>query len=464
MLRKLLLWSALPAFLVLAGAAVWMGGLNQDEGWYLYAANLVSEGQMPYRDFMFTQGPMMPIVYSAFSWVWQDFGLLGARVLTLLIGVFGLLLACALARRLAPEERGRQAACLTFLLLAVNLYHLYYLTIPKTYALSGLFVICGFYFLTFPRLAVLAGIALAFAAGTRVSLGALLVVAGGWLLFRRQWLRAALFALGALVALALAYGPFLCDADALQGLIRAQCYHLARGGADFVWMVGSVSRLVRWYPLVFVLLAFSARRALLLPIAFAVVFVMQILAPFPYEDYQVPIMALIAVFAAVNAAGRVDKTLVCLLAFATAFGSPLLEDWSVAGKDRFWSIRRECFELSRLQAVADEIERLDPGGKELFTQDLYLAVETGRKVPKGLEMGPFAQLSDAEWKNLVDTVECPVAALSGYTFAIEPPVCNERPMDRQLEYWSRLKRRYEMVRSEGCFGQNSTTLLILRKK
>ncbi len=41
---------ALVALAVLAAAAVWMGGLNQDEGWYLYAANLVAEGKTPYSD------------------------------------------------------------------------------------------------------------------------------------------------------------------------------------------------------------------------------------------------------------------------------------------------------------------------------------------------------------------------------------------------------------------------------
>ena len=47
---------------ILAVAAVWLGALNQDEGWYLYAANLVSEGKMLYRDFFYTQGPLLPLV------------------------------------------------------------------------------------------------------------------------------------------------------------------------------------------------------------------------------------------------------------------------------------------------------------------------------------------------------------------------------------------------------------------
>ena len=51
--------------------AVWWGGLNQDEGWYLYAAQLVHDGKLPYRDFFFTQGPTMPFVYSLLSPLWR---------------------------------------------------------------------------------------------------------------------------------------------------------------------------------------------------------------------------------------------------------------------------------------------------------------------------------------------------------------------------------------------------------
>ena len=50
--------------------AVWFGGLNQDEGWYLYAAQMVRAGKLPYRDFFYTQGPTMPFVYAVLAPVW----------------------------------------------------------------------------------------------------------------------------------------------------------------------------------------------------------------------------------------------------------------------------------------------------------------------------------------------------------------------------------------------------------
>ncbi len=456
---------------VLASAAVWMGGLNQDEGWYLYAANMVADGHMPYRDFAYTQGPLMPIVYSFFSWVWNSWGLLGARVFTLVLGLAGILFAVAIARRLAPEERKAESALIAFLLLAVNLYHLYYLAIPKTYALGSLLVLMGFFLL--PRHVFFAAVAFAFAAGTRISLGLLLAVVGCWFLFARHWREVAFFTLGGLLGLILVYGPFLADSGSLAGLIAAQRYHAARSGFDLVWTVGSFSRLVRWYLPIFIVLGlgFSRRggKEWLLFIAFAAVFTLQMLAPFPYEDYQVPVMALLAVFAAVRfsaSAAFGDKSLLLVfgLAFATAFGSPLLERWSVNGQDRFWSLKKDSTELAQLRDVARRIEKMDPGGKKIFTQDLYLAIETGRKVPRGLEMGPFSILDDDGWKRLLGTADAPVAALSGYTFAVEPPACTERSIEKQMEYWQTLKRSYELADKVDAFGQNATTLLILRRK
>ena len=159
--------------------------------------------------------------------------------------------------------------------------------------------------------------------------------------------------------------------------------------------------------------------------------------------------------------------LVLGLCFANSFGSPLLEKWMTNGQDRFWSLKKEKCELAQLRDVAKRIESIDPGGRTIFTQDLYLAIETNRKVPKGLEMGPFAMLTDDEWKTLLAETapqECAVAALSGYSFAIRPPKCDERPVAQQLDYWTSLKKNFELVGREEAFGQNATPLLILKRK
>ena len=473
---KVYLALAAAACAVLCAAAVWMGGLNQDEGWYLYAAKLVAEGKIPYRDFFYTQAPAMPFAYAAFAWAWAPGGLLSARAFTLVVGLCGVAFACGIARRLSAPGRRDVAALTTFFLLAVNLYHLYYLAIPKTYALASLFVLAGFYLLVRGREggflpAFFGGVCLALAAGTRISLGAAIPVVAVALLAMRRRAAFLAFCVGAGGALALVYGPFLLDPAARDGLVAAQAYHTARGGSDPVWTVGSLSRLVRWYLPLFVVLGLGGfRTARTLAAAFLAVFAVQMLAPFPYEDYQVPVMGLLAAFAAVNFAGRdgADDSrrllLVLGLSFATAFGSPLLEKWTTNGQDRFWSLKKPQSELAQLRDVAHEIEVLDPGGKTLLTQDLYLAVETGRSVPKGLEMGPFSMMTDDEWRRLILSAECPVAALSGYTFAIEPPTCRERSKGLQTDYWRLLSHNYRLAVREDAFGQNATPLLIFTRK
>ncbi len=480
-------------FVVLSFTAVWLGALNQDEGWYLYAARLVSEGKTPYRDFFYTQAPVMPVVYAAFTSIWNSFGLLGARILTIVLGALGLAFFCASAARLVAPGRRAIAALAVFLLLGSNLYHLYYIAIPKTYALASLFVAIGFFLLTFARPSTLrggvfafaSGLSLAFACGTRISLGVILAVVGFGLLFsfsRQRW-TFLWFGLGGAFGLAVVYGFFLCDPTARAGLFAAQAYHAARGGFDPVFTIGSVSRLVRWYLPVFVLfgLGFAHRREaggtpeafLVVRLAFAsfvAVFLVQMLAPFPYEDYQVPVMGLLAVFTVVLFFGRPASVpsrgllLTLGLAWAASFGSPLLEKWTTNGQDRFWTIKKDQCELAQLRDVARYIEEEDPNGETLLTQDLYLAIETGRKVPDGLEMGPFSMLSDEEWRKLLSSAPCKVAALSGYSFAIDPPRCDETPIERQIEYFQLLKKDYDLVQKVDNFGQNATSLLILKRK
>lgn len=486
---------ALFAYVVLVSAAIWMGGLNQDEGWYLYAARLVNEGEVPYRDFFFTQAPLMPLVYCSFSCLGIK-GVLGARIFTAGLGLLGILCAIRLVREMVPAEKRGISSLIVAFLLGSNLYHLYYTAIPKTYALAGLFILIGYLFLalSFGKeglkkgcLLFLTGLALAFAAGTRISLGALLPIVGIGLLisFRKNGWGFLWFGLGGALGLALVYGPFLLNPAAREGLLAAQAYHTARGGFDPVFTVGSLSRLVRWYLPVFVLggaaLLVNLKKGeaqnkcpmLGYCLAGALgVFLVQIAAPFPYEDYQVPIMPLFVVFIA-GFIGRLPKNesldnlwvlLALGLTWASSFGSPLLQQWTTNGQDRFWTLKKAKTELAQLREAAAEIERLDPNGKDILTQDLYLAVECGRKVPRGLEMGPFSMLTDDQWRVLLDSAPCKIAALSGYSFAIMPPKCDERPWEQQAEFCRILREKYDLAGEMQDFGQNATTLLILKRK
>ena len=528
-------WRLLTAVLVLvvAGLALWWGSVNQDEGWYLYAAQMVRDGRMPYRDFFFTQGPALPIVYSALAPIWGPesplHGLLGGRVVTLGLGMLATLAACALARRLVTPAQRSAAGLAVFALLAGNIYHVYFTTIPKTYALGSLFLINGFLLLAVglglgrdaaPTLGrriaacVASGMALAFASGTRISLILVLPVVGFFLLARfRAWRWAFLwFGLGGLIGLFLTYGFFALDPSSRAGLLAAQQYHAARGGFDPFFAIGAVSRLVRGYAALGVVL-FSGLLCggkgekvekgekgekvengvkgekgdgnflWMMGLSFAAVFVLQLSAPFPYDDYQVPLMGLLTVSIIVWVFRRGVSPVrqagfAVLAAGMVSASSPMLQQWTVYGQDRFWSNPKERTELSKLRFMAEEINLLDPGGSMLLTQDLYLAVEAGRKVPAGLEMGPFSYFPDlssnvARARHVMNTemlekllADAPanVAAFSGYAFAIAAPKCDEVPFDRQKQFFRILKENYEVADTEPNFGQNATTLLVLRRK
>ena len=491
-----------PAFSLLVAAgvaafAVWWGAVNQDEGWYLYASRLVSEGKLPYRDFFFTQGPVLPFLYS----VLPIHGLLSGRIVTLCFSLAATLMAVAFARRLVPPERRGTVSLAVFSLLACNFYHVYFTAIPKTYAVGALFVMAGFLLLargwSFP-----AAVSFAFASGTRISLVLILGVVGMWLLvtgFRSlRWLW---FGLGGVLGLFLVYGMFALDPPSLKGLLAAQAYHAGRGGFDPFFAIGAVSRLTRGYlalgAVLFAALALRDTTAssptpipiprLQIPgshlkwmagLSFAAVFLLQMSAPFPYDDYEVPIMPILAVLVSVLFVegtvrfGGAAKWFPVLASCVCAFGSPLIQDWMTNGQDRFWSLKKDKSELAQMRDVAQRLEALDPGGKMLLTQDLYLAVEMGRKVPEGLEMGPFSYfpamsteeaeslhvMNGERMERLLDSAPCKLAAFSGYGFAIEVPKGTRTPVETVRKFEGILRSRYDCIGLERNFGQNHTCL------
>jgi hypothetical protein len=472
--------------------AVWWGGVNQDEGWYLYAARLVGEGKVPYRDFFFTQGPVLPYVYS----VMPVHGLLSGRLVTFAFSVFSLLVAIAFARRLVSYESRNAVSLAVFAMLACNFYHMYFTSIPKTYALGTLFVMSGFLLLSY-RWNFLAAVSFAFASGTRISLVLILGVVGVGLLithFRTlQWLW---FGVGGIFGLFLVYGFFAVDGESLKGLLAAQAYHAGRGGFDPFFAAGSVCRLARGYltagALMFTAIALgkfrrtdvfqssgSLRLRWMAGVSFAAVFLLQLSAPFPYDDYQVPLMPLLAVLIAVPFAERsafcgdaMRYLFPVLVSGMCAIASPLLQNWMTNGQDRFWSLKKDSSELSQMRDVARKLETMDPGGTMLLTQDLYLAVEMGRKVPEGLDMGPFSyfpDLSDAEalsinvmntrrMEALLRSAPCRLAAFSGYGFSISVPKGDETPKPVQNRFRELLDAGYMKFSEIPHFGQNHTTL------
>ena len=493
---------------------LWLGNLNQDEGWYLYAALERAAGRLPYRDFFFSQGPLMPRVYGLLSPFWAPFGVAGGRAVTALLGLGGAGLAAWLAARSAPRGRGLACAVTALLLTAGNVYHSYFTTIPKTYALASLLLLAGVAALWQPSgsraawCVGLGGLLLAGAACTRLSLGIALPVAGCFLLFHaRRWKGAWLgFGVGGLAGLALLLGPVLAtDSDAFR---FSNFFHASRGTEGLLFAAGSVSRLIRHYlPLAALALAALALRGWagraprhpdtevpppglgLALLIFAAVFVVHLLSPFPYDDYQVPVMPLaalatsIAFWRALPAnsdtviEGRRQRVLVAVLLAWAALGagtSTLNEEWMIVGKDRFWVVRKSQPDLALLRATGREIAAQVPPEAYLLTQDTYLAVEARRRVPPGFEMGPFSyfpELGDADAqryhvlnaRRLATTLaagQAPVIALSGYGLALAAPVMTPVPEPQIAAFLEIIGRRYRLDRTIEHFGQAHTPLRI----
>ena len=298
------------------------------------------------------------------------------------------------------------------------------------------------------------------------------------------------------------YGFFALDPPSLEGLLAAQSYHAARGGFDPFFAIGSVSRLARGHlalgAVMFAALALCGRgerggaaaegngRIFWIAAAsFAAVFLLQLSAPFPYDDYQTPLMPILAVLVSVAYANRtalcgpaVRYMLPVLLAGMCAFASPLLQEWTTNGQDRFWTLKKSASELAQLRETARRLESLDPGGDMLLTQDLYLAVEMGRKVPECLEMGPFSYfpsfpadkakslhvLNGEGLERLLDSAPCRLAAFSGYGFAIASPEGAAVDGDEAERLYGILGRRYGKAAEIPLFGQNHTTLRCFIRK
>ena len=538
-----LLLAAVASWLALSCMNLWMGELNQDEGWYLYAARQMAEGRMPYRDFAFTQAPMVPLAYSlANTWI-ERFGLAGGRGATWLFGAMGLLSSTWLAMRAGPRQAQRFTAGLCFILVSMNVYQSYFTTVVKTYALSSLFLGSGLAMLSFVgprrgfRAATGAGFLLACAAATRISLAPALALGGLYLLLCRKRLRAWAwldYGLGGLLGLAVPLLMAVVGWDGFRfGVLE---YHSLRESgpllAQIAYKAGCLSRLAQaYFPAAAIglgLLVLAFRHLLrrdraagidpdggapgpddiapcfnsFLWVVVAVLGLVHLAAPFPYDDYQVPVYPIYG--AALAAAGsrwwlREEKrrfggpanlrsarrlallVMTWLACGLYAFSSPVAQSWFVAGRDRIWWRLRSQSPVAQLRDWGRWARELTDaaGGTHLLTQDVYLAVEAGLPVPPGLEMGPFSYYPDWDearakklhvmnrdmMLDLLSTqTNAPIAALSGYSLAIRSPEVEEISREDRMAFDAILEERYEHAESVPGFGQAGTTLEFWRLK
>lgn len=106
---RLLAFAAVLAWL-LAGALA--RPLSPDEGQYLAAAWLASQGFLPYADFAYLQTPLQPFIFAPLNWLFPGHAFLATRLANALLAFAAVLLVHATARRLGATRRAALAAAL----------------------------------------------------------------------------------------------------------------------------------------------------------------------------------------------------------------------------------------------------------------------------------------------------------------------------------------------------------------
>src|SRR5450759_4668308 len=114
--------------------------IDGDEGFYLMASRLVFEHRVPYRDFFFTQMPLLPYVYGLWmqiagrSWV-------SARIFS---GILVALLGTILFAYICQETKKPAAGLLAVVLFTSSTLVFAWFTVVKTFALAGIFLFLAF--------------------------------------------------------------------------------------------------------------------------------------------------------------------------------------------------------------------------------------------------------------------------------------------------------------------------------
>ncbi len=401
----------------LAGFHVAFGLMNVDEGFYATAARAVWQGELPYRDFGYTQTPLLPYVNGALMKLTR-FGLFEQRAIN---GLWALL-ALALGVRLLLRRGLAGRAVFLTMLFALTPSWQYFMHLGKTYGFTSLVVMAMVTVLWewpagWRKTAALAGLCV-------IGVGCRLPSAPFFgLLWLASWrdengfnARQALRAGAALtVATLLLLLPFYLAAPALAKFWIFDFFRISVPIRDFHvrWQEFIAVGPVAWGLAAAVLVHGLARRRrwpwpeTAVAVAALVALAMNLLPPGAYDEYGVPFLLPLAVAglallpavpwswpkAGALAVGLLAAQVAVIPALYSPFKAPgFRKSWSqwlpLSGTPYDFNLRVEIREARR--AVAD----LLPRGEDFTGSAIILAVEADRPVPRRLRMGAFAVTAD----------------------------------------------------------------------
>ena len=392
--------------------------INLDEGWYLWASKLVYEGKVPYQDFAFPQGPLLPYVYGAFLHLFGE-GLYQGRLITVLLGCLSILLGMRLARRLGGEQ-----TVLIFLLLQITtlIALAFQYAYTATYALATCFLIasilCALSDLPETPRAVLTTVLWALATGTRISVAVVIVPLALYLVVtsRRRWRIALVTGATAILALGLVFGPFLLQAREVL-FYNIFGFHTDRmhPAMQLRAMRRSLLRFITDFPIPVLLgcagLAIWAFRVRLapdrhrawqhhLPQLMVGLVVLSLIAAhlIPrttdsyYNSLQMPLLnimgALALVWAWRSLAGRPAlRWAGAILLPAVVLLNGIQQGFALVSHNLVAMPPQNQIALAR--DAATFLNQTTPPGSQILTFDTYLGLESGRRIVPGFEMSFF---------------------------------------------------------------------------
>lgn len=392
---------------------VFYGAHNTDEGFYAVATRAVAHGEVPYRDFGFTQPPLV-LYANALPLRLLGFGLFSQRALNGAWAALALVLAAGwLARRTHPAW----ALGLVFL-FSLSAPWMYFLHMGKTYGVTTLLgMLATWAFLAAqvgPRRNFALGLLGALGVASRLPAGPFF--AGLWLLAlwpgRRPATREILGAVGGgVLGVAVALLPFAVMAPESMWFWTVDFHRLSVPNKP--WIV-AWREIVVLAPAVWLLgllaLGIAARRRLLLTreagvmLAAGLALAANLLPAGTYEEYGVPFLLPFAAAAAalvfdglrhLKMAPAIAVALVLIA--AQALFPPLLlaatkperrgtlSQWL---PPRVPSYNRAL--PADLATARGIVEKSLAPTAPFVGSNIILAAETGREVPAELRMGPFS--------------------------------------------------------------------------
>jgi len=389
------------------------GGFNTDEGFYAIATRAVAQGEMPYRDFGFTQTPLV-LYANALPLQLAGFGLFSQRAINGLWGAIALALAATwLARRTRPGWALAFAG-----LFSLSAPWMYFIHLGKTYGFTTLLVtVASWAFLAMdrgPRRNFVLGILAVLGVGTRLPAApffGMLWLLGLWP-GGRPTVRETVAAFAGVVATALVVIlPFWLSAPEA---VRFWIFDFHRESVPLKdWHVAWTD-IASLAPAVWVLAAagiFSAIRQHCwaapetgVILAALVTLAANLLPGGAYQEYGVPFLLPLAmasvalVYDGFSAEKKIGAAaLAGVVLAAHFFTGPLLLSNEAAvrcGTLSQWlpphapAYNREL--PTQLDAARQVVERSLAPIAPFIGPNLILAAETGRFVPRVLRMGPFS--------------------------------------------------------------------------